>query len=931
MTFQNFTALSGTRLYVLALLLAATVTACSSSTDELISQANAALKSGDVKAALLHAKSAVSQDKNSLKARYVLADSMRLSGDFQGLDEQLRRQLELGGERDYIIPQIALWMLDRNENAKLVSEFTKTKLSIADEQGKLSAIVAMAYIGLRRTKDAEIALQGAGTVNPATQVAAAQLRFNQGRIDEGKLMLVDAERLAVTEGGTKWWVWRNIARMRQSLGDVDQSIQTYKAALKAQPAHFGIKGELGEYYVSLGRLEDAKIILKDLQVSAPNYFRTLTLRAMFALHEGNPNLAYDMASKILAQLPDSDSAAMIVASIDLSRNNLASAERQAQMVVQRNPVSSSAQKLLSMVEAKKGNLKGAASLLEDAVKKSPNDLSLKVELARQMLGLGDRAKAEKLLTNVIAIEPKNVNALVTFAELEVLKGGKNKAPEYLNKALAVTQSDFASLQPLFDLAIKAREFEAGDAIAEKLKIQAPSDPHVFLWKAFVAQEKGQAIQAKEFLSKSLEANASFYPSLSILKAQALITNISSDVLEYEKRLSAAIELRPSDARIYMDMLSFKRSKKVSPSELATLAKAYSEQQIYSVQLRELAAKLLLQDNRRSEADELIKKGVEQLTSTAGMLELATRWAENAGNTPLALERIQALALKHPENMSYQVKRGQLLSASNQNEEALSVLRNAFQNQPDSEMVTRELAFALLKNSKRNDAIDVVTTFGKRTGKQPVSLLVLSDLYYSQKEYSESLQMIEKAIKVEANERTLGAKIRFHDMQNEVTKAEATLLKWLSTDKNKPSALFYATARAFKNENRESTIQYLSQLSALTPDNPYILNDLAFEQASSAKKESLATARKAALLLPTNPKVLDTLALAQLVNDQQDVAEKTLRFAITQNPESVALLVRLVEVLVAKNSLGEANAIVNKLDQNTLTDAFKKRVASLKLG
>jgi cellulose synthase operon protein C len=913
------------------LVLVATISACSSSVDDLVADANDAIKNGDIKAAVLHAKSAVSADKTSLKARFVLADSMRLSGDFQGLDEQLRRQLELGGERDFIIPQIALWMLDRNENAKLVGEFGKTKLTNADEQGKLAAIVTMANIGLRKIKDAEQSLQSAGTVNPATQVAAAQLRLHQGRISDGTALLVDAERLAVDAGGTKWWVWRGIARMRQALGDTDQSIQSFKAALKAQPAHFGIKGELGEYYLALGRFEEAKAILKDLQSSAPNYFRTLTMRAMFALQEGNTNLAYDMASKILSQLPDSDTAAMIVASIDLSRNNLVSAERQGHLVVQRNPNNSAAQKLLSMIEAKKGNLKGAASLLESAIERAPSDQSLKVELARQSLGLGNRLSAEQLLNKVITVEPNNVNALLTLAELQLMKGQSAGASKHLQKALSTARTDFDSLQPLFELSVRAKSYEIAEAVAEKLIIQSPNDPHGLLWRAIVSQEKQQILQAKELLGSSLDLNPAFYPSLSILKAQATLSKDKAQSMEYEKRLAQAIEARPSDGRIFLDMLSLKRANRAPINELATQAKAFAEQQIYSVQLREAAANLLVLDKRQGEADELIKKGVEQLSNVSGMLELATRWAEKAGQLPLALERAQALTLANPDNLNYQVKRGQLLFASNKTDEALALFRNAVQARPDSELIVRELAFALYKTGKRNDALGVAKAFGDLTGKRVQSLLVLSDIHYFEKDFSQALRMIDEAVKLEANERTVGAKIRFYDMQKEGAKAEATLTSWISKDTKKPSALFFAAARAVKANNGEATVAYLSQLSALNPDNPYLLNDLAFAQASISKKESLVTARKAVTLLPNNPKVLDTLAFAQLINDQRDAAEDTLRFAISQDPDSIASLVRLVEVLAAKKNLSEANAIMKKIDPFSLNESYKKRIDALGLG
>jgi hypothetical protein len=50
----------------------AMLSGCAPSAGDLSAKAEAALKSGDVKAALLHAKSAVAADKNSLKARFLL-------------------------------------------------------------------------------------------------------------------------------------------------------------------------------------------------------------------------------------------------------------------------------------------------------------------------------------------------------------------------------------------------------------------------------------------------------------------------------------------------------------------------------------------------------------------------------------------------------------------------------------------------------------------------------------------------------------------------------------------------------------------------------------------------------------------------------------------------------------------------------------------
>jgi cellulose synthase operon protein C len=347
-----------------------------------------------------------------------------------------------------------------------------------------------------------------------------------------------------------------------------------------------------------------------------------------------------------------------------------------------------------------------------------------------------------------------------------------------------------------------------------------------------------------------------------------------------------------------------------------------------VNLRKAVAELLLESGEKKTADSLIEQGLTSYASTPGMLELAARWAETSGDTTAAISRYEQLNKQFPENLNYALKRAQQLFAAQRQDEAIEIFKKAVFLRPEDDLANRELAFALFKQGKKDESFTALSNYGNQKGKAVAALLATADIHFFAQNFSEALKAIEKAIKIETSDKTVGAKIRFLDARNDQKEADKTLAAWLNANPNEPSALLFAATRASQQNQAANTVVYLERLLKITPGNPYLLNDLAFAQASLGIKQSMQSAELANRALPDNPNILDTLAFAQTVNGKEDEAEKTLRLALQSDSAAIAPLVRLAELLKAKNNTNEAKQLILNLDMNRVPKAYRERLKAI---
>jgi cellulose synthase operon protein C len=136
---------------LLLALCVAVLAGCTPSAESLLAKGKAAQEAGDLKTALIHLRSAAQEAPSRLDIRQALGAALQQSGEFEALEQQLRRELDLGGDKNLLAPQIAIWQNDRGEFAAVVRDWLDVTLTAPAQQTVLRSPGGLCTSGATQT------------------------------------------------------------------------------------------------------------------------------------------------------------------------------------------------------------------------------------------------------------------------------------------------------------------------------------------------------------------------------------------------------------------------------------------------------------------------------------------------------------------------------------------------------------------------------------------------------------------------------------------------------------------------------------------------------------------------------------------------------------------------------------------------------------
>jgi cellulose synthase operon protein C len=846
-----------------ALCLVLHLTGCGTKPEAELEKARAAGQSKDYKSAVIHFKNVIQQSQDSAQIRLEYAQLLQESGDFTGVEQQLRRALELGADPNTTIPRIASWLLDRNEPKVLLKDFHNTQLKDEAAQNRLRGLRAIALLNTSKLEDVEKELSTITRPDSAGVLARAQAVAAKGDVNALQTVYKEARQLAEksTLGSEEWWVWRSLARLSLALGLNDAALQDFQRANQLMPSHFGVLGEYGEALIGFNRVQDAQKVYADLLLNSPKYYRTTLLESLLSLNAGQTERAYDAALRVLATVPDNATSALIAARIEIQRNSFATAENRVTAILRANPNIIEALRLQALIAAKRGDFAQAEKLMRMTIQRSPNNINLKLEAADLALVKGNLKEAKALAEEILAKNPNSAKALGVLAATAAQTKDKIGSEKYLNLAVAALATEPSAADGLFRVAIRMRAFKQAQSIVEHNKKLDDTDPTPIFWQAIIAKDQGQEGDARKNLLASLDKKNDYIPALGLLKALQLDSRYLG---EYGLRIKAAAQSNPKNEAIVLDYLTWLKQRKGSGEKVDTIMqeslsalKATPD----SAALRKFTAELYLSDGKTADADKLIAEGLASFEKSLAVQELAAQWAERQGKFAEAANIYQKLAQLHPRSIAFALKHAQALSQNGQVIEAITAFERALGIHPEDETANRLLATARLNAGKKADAFRGLEEFSKLPGRLSDGLFLKAGAHVAIKEYGYAKKMINEALKIGAGERGIAALVSVLDAENKPQEADTVINQWLEKNPQSPNILMLAASRAAIQENYTKAIPIYNRLLQMRPGNAFLLNELAWAQASLNLPNAVKNARAALVLEPENPNVMDTVAFA----------------------------------------------------------------------
>jgi len=197
--------------------------------------------------------------------------------------------------------------------------------------------------------------------------------------------------------------------------EAEQPLKVVADVTKVPAARF----QLADYYVAVGRPEDAKKLLTGLAENRVTFARAEGMLASIDYRSGRTKDAHARLDKLLARAPKEPSALLLRAQWLTSEHKVDEAVDAAKAAVTADPQSAMAQYALGVAYSLRGNIQDAIAAYNDALRLNPRFESARIQLSRVNLIKGDNLGALRYAQEATQASPRSVDARIALVRSQL--------------------------------------------------------------------------------------------------------------------------------------------------------------------------------------------------------------------------------------------------------------------------------------------------------------------------------------------------------------------------------------------------------------------------------------------------------------------------------------------------------------------------------
>ncbi len=892
---------------VMMLCLSVTLSACGQSPDDMLSSARDYLATNDINAASIQLKNALQKDGTIAEARYLLGSVYLQQGDVPGAVRELRRASELGYPARDVLPLLSRAMVLAGDFDRVVSDFANVTVDDAAAQARILGNVGDAQLARAEVEAARDFYESALTANPddaGARVGLARAMLFSGDFDAA---LTEADAVVAREPGNAdaHGVRAEVFRAQQRPDDV---IAALNAAIEAQPGAVNYHYALVSMLLEQERFEEAESRLEAMTRVARNQPGTLYLQAFMDFRKNNLEAAREGVDEVLRQVPNHLLADLLAGNIHLRLNDHVRARQHLERVVARAPGQPLARRALAASYLATGDAARARETLEPLLGGDLEDLPT-MNLAGQIyLASGDFDRASDYFARVSAANPDDVRARTSLG-LARMAGGEAEAG-FADLEAAAALDDTAA-QPVVALILahlRAGEFDKALSAHEQLARKLPDHPQTHNLKGGILLAQSDLSGARAAFEKALEAEPGFLSAAVNLARIDLAQNRPDDA---KARFEAIIARDPARPDPYIVMADLQRQTGATPDEVkATLERAVGANPAARSARTALARQLVLTNElprALSIAQELSVAEPDDPT----VLGVLAQIQFSMGDRQQAISTLNRLVRLQPQSPAPLLVLAEVQRASNDREGAEQSLRRALGLRGDWLDARQRLVAVLAEQGKSNEAVAVAREVQQQRPDALIGYALEGDVHAAAGRWDEAALAFASArerggaadVAVKEHRSLLGA--------GKQAEADTVATRWLTAHPQDVMMRAYLAEQALARSSFDEAEALYRTVVELQPDNPLILNNLAWVAGQLGRDDAIALAERAIALAPENAAILDTLGMLQVEAGQHEQGLSNLRKAVDAAPEQPVLRLNLAKAFIKMTRNSDA---VRELDE-----------------
>lgn len=882
---------------------------CSDSPETMLASARDYMARNDLSAASIQLKNALQQDGKLAEARYLLGSVNLRQGNVVGAEKELRRAAELGFSGAEVTPLLARTMVQLGEFDRVLSEFEGRQVGERSADARLLAAVGDAHLGKReydkaRTAfDSALALQG---TEPAAMLGRARSKFIAGDLDGA---FADASEVVANPNAGDVLADAHALRAEiwQARGDSGQALAELDAAIKVRPEAIGYHFAAITLESSGEVADKASARLDRLVKIAPKHPLTQYLQAMFEQRKGNLTSAREHIAETVRLMPDYLPGRLLAGMIHTGLREHVLAQEHLRAVVGRAPRHEGARRALALSLLDSGEPQQGLETLEPLLDAPSPDVATLQLAGRIHVALGESEQAADAFEKVVAAKPEDARTRTQLGIARLLEGDLEEGVDELQAASDLTSSEGEADVALILINVRRGKFDAAMAAQQELERKRPEDPRTHALKGGILVAKRDLPGARAAFEKALSLKGDFLPAAISLSRLDLAEKRRDDALQ---RFESVIAANPAgvDAYLLLSGLILNTGGTPDASRAVLDRAAKANPQSPAPRLALVAHTLRFGDKKQAVA------AAQELTAAypgdaRAHRMLGRAWVA-AGDFPQAVAAFSRQASLLPRSAPALLELAEAQRLNKDLAASEQSLRKALALKPDYLDAQQRLSGLLAATERAAQALEIARSVQKQRPKSAVGWGLEGDIHVSAKSWGAAQQAFRKAFDLQPTPQGL---IKLHAVQKlggKPAEATKTVAEWLKSQPKDVVVRNYLAEGALAEGRLNDAEKIYREMDTIRPDNPMVINNLAWLAGKRGDAGAIALAERALSLAPGNPAVLDTLGVLQVAGGQGEEGLANLRKAVEIAPDKPGLRTNLAK---AYAQLGRKDEARKELD------------------
>lgn len=875
------------------------------SADTRAERAREHMAAGDYRRAVSELKNVLEDEPRHVQSRLLLAElSLRL-GDIKGADKELRRAIAAGAERQATQKLRYGLLLAQRQWEDLLKELTQDELTPAIERQLLEA---QARIGLGQYAEAEQALDRAaktGQQNSGVLLQRARVLVATNRADEALALL---ERIsepdgvrshALTVGATILTNRGQYQRARQML---TEALELAKRDLSV-PEQLLVAVGLTEASMALQDLPAASSSLAFIEQRAADTLVAHYYRARIALLKNDYAVAVAECQRALAIDPRHVPSNLMLAAAHIGHGSLEQGEDVLRSLLVADPQNLAARKLLAQVYLTKRRPADARRLLESQGVGAQDDAQVDWLMGVALTQSGETESGLAYLERSVAAAAPDDARRLDLATAYLGAGAPEKAREIL-AALpdAAAESNRAAALSLAT-AVAGKTPAAARKEVERLVAASSADARLLSAAGAYLFGVGDLRRSHEVLTQAAGRDPK---ALNARMMLALLAANSSDWKAATRRIDEVLAIDPAYQPAFLTRaeIELKRGERVQAQR--TLEQAIGRNPA-ALEPRLRLARLAFANKDPARGRDLLKQTVALFPGRADVRNSAGMVLSQAGLHEEALVHFaEAGAAGLPEGM---LNAARLQIQLNRLEQASETANAALALRPGwggAQAVLIEI------DVRRGQLQRALARARKLAGESPPGVMqeLEGDVYRSAKRFVEALAAYEQAQQLHPSA-SLALKIFSARQALDRKPVEASLVSWLGRHPDdRRLRRILAGYYELHNQRRAAIAQYELAVKQ-SPEDPLLLNNLAWQLYVDGDARAPELARRAYDLGSHIPEISDTYGWLLVQTGEMQRGLEVLEQALAGAPANPDIR---YHVAAARSKSGNRSSALQILDE-----------------